>query len=133
MKLVFGLFLIIPVGLSGQNSIRIYKQYNPSKTKKLSDDRIYTIKTDRTELFSQRIVGATDTSLKIAGYHGTFDTTIHITRHSNSRANDTSFIKIARIDTVDIPFRQIVSLKRMLLKNGQWAEPFLWVSFGGIG
>ena len=58
---------------------------------------------------------------------------MYVARFPNPSANDTSYFPEYRVDTLEIQLRQIVYLERNLFKNAGWAEPFLWLSFGGVG
>jgi hypothetical protein len=135
MKKLFRLLLIIlvtsPFLLSAQSVLLIHNRKNPVKTKRLELDRLYVIKTVDT-LYSTRIVDYTDSTIRITKAVKTKDSAIHITRYPNPNANDTSYYRLWRNDTVSISFKDIISLEKDVLKNRRWLEPFGYLAVGGV-
>ena len=127
------IFSILTSLIYGQDTLILQNKINPSKSKSILLDRPLTIKTKKKEFYTQ-IVNHTDTTISIVEFvSANRDTSIFYKQYAGKK--DTTVIQhLTKKDTVSIPVNEIVFIKRELLKNDKWIEPFAWLAIGaGLG
>jgi hypothetical protein len=132
-RLVLVLFLLAPAFVWAQSFFLIQNRYRSSKKRKLKPNWEYTIKTNETIYHHKKLVGVTDTSIKITIDVPTSDLEMWIQRYPNPNANDTTYSVKSRKDTIDIAFRKMFYLERHLFRKREWTEPFYYFALGGVG
>ncbi len=127
------IFSILTSLIYGQDKLILQSKINPSKTKSILLDRPLTIKTKKKEFYTQ-IVNHTDTTISIVEVvSANRDSSVFYKQYAGKK--DTTIIwHLTKKDTISIPTDEIVYIRRELLKNDKWVEPFAWFAIGaGLG
>lgn len=116
----------------GQNKLLLVKKNN-SKKKYLSLERPYDIKTQDTVFLNKEIIGFTDSSVFIPFFKYSGKDTIFTYNRINQKGKDSVYqykSPVYLIDTLEILFSQIQSIKKDWFKNRQWISPFAHLALG---
>jgi len=131
LKLILFLFCLASFLLEGQNYFLVQRKNNPTRTKMLYFDNLYTIKTKDTTYIS-KIIKDSELSLTIIRNVRNYDSIRVVAKYSNRTKYDTVYDKpYLKLDTIQILKSDIQHLEKDLFKNRKWLEPFGYMAIGG--
>jgi hypothetical protein len=128
IKLILLSFFLTPFLSKGQNYFLVQRKNNPTHTKMLYFDNVYTIKTKDTTYIS-KIIRVCDSTLSIVIDVKGKDSEMVVSKSSDPKY-DTLYTHWHR-DTIQVLYRDIQHLEKDLFKSRKWLEPFGYLAVGG--